>query len=83
MEIAGNIIGFVGVGCFLFGYFMLQRNAWPHQGLHYLGTNLAGAVLVMISLLVEWNLPAFLLEAAWASISIYGIYLYIYKKRST
>ncbi len=74
MELAGNFIGFVGVGCFLFGYFMLQRNAWPHQGLKYLGINLAGAVLVMISLLVDWNLPAFILEAIWALISIYGIY---------
>jgi hypothetical protein len=83
MELAGNIVGFVGVGCFLFGYFMLQRNAWPHHELKYLGINLVGAILVMASLLIDWNLPAFLLEAAWALISMYGIYKHLYRRKNT
>jgi paired small multidrug resistance pump len=69
----GDIIGSIGVGCFLTAYFYLQKGTWkPHSAI-YLSANLAGAVLVMISLVMDWNLPAFLLEAAWALISIWGL----------
>lgn len=81
MELAGNIVGFMGVICFLAAYFLLQKGALAANGIHYLGLNLAGAILVMLSLLVDWNLSAFLLEATWALISIYGIYIHVYKKR--
>ncbi len=67
-------MGNIGVACFLIAYFLLQKGRIPHTGLWYLGLNLAGSLLVMVSLLFHWNLPAFLLEAAWALISIYGIY---------
>ena len=77
MEIS-DIIGTIGVICFLAAYFLLQKGMLIHTGVAYLGLNLAGALLVMFSLLVHWNLPAFLLEAAWALISIYGIYRHIY-----
>ena len=73
-----DFIGMLGVGCFLLAYFLLQREKLTHNGALYLGLNLAGAVMVMISLLFQWNLPAFLLEAAWASISIYGLYKHVY-----
>jgi len=80
MELAGNILGGIGVICFLTAYFLLQKGAISANGIHYLGMNLAGAVLVMLSLLVDWNLSAFVLEAAWAGISLYGIYRHLYKK---
>jgi hypothetical protein len=81
MEAITTILGNIGVICFLYAYFLLQKGKVAHTGLRYLGLNLAGAILVMISLLVDWNLPAFLLEAAWAIISIYGIYIHIYLPR--
>jgi hypothetical protein len=80
MELVGNALGFVGVVCFLGAYLLLQKGTWLPSGLHYLGANLLGAILVMISLLIDWNLPAFLLEAAWASISIYGIGKHLSKR---
>lgn len=73
MELFGNIIGNIGVVCFLSAFFLLQKGKLLHTGLVYLGLNLAGAILLMISLLIQWNLSAFLLEAAWAIISIWGI----------
>lgn len=78
MELLADIVGIIGVSCFLGTYFLLQRQKITPTGVCYLSLNLAGAVLVMLSLLVNWNLPAFLLEAAWAIISIYGIYTHIY-----
>lgn len=76
-----NIAGIAGVICFLLAYVLLQMQRVGPTGVHYLGLNLAGALLVMFSLLFEWNLPSFLLEAAWASISMYGIYVHIYRRK--
>ena len=76
-----NILGNIGIACFLGAYFLLQKGSIGPRGLWYLGLNLAGSLLLIVSLLVHWNLPAFLLEAAWAFISIYGIYKYVYLKQ--
>lgn len=80
MDLLADIVGNVGVVCFLTAYFLLQKGRLSHTGIAYLGLNLAGAVLLMISLSIKWNLAAFLLEAAWALISIYGIFKHIFKK---
>lgn len=78
-----NILGHVGVLCFLIAFFLLQKNKLAHDSMCYLGLNLLGALLVMLSLLVEWNAPAFVLEACWALISIYGIYSNLRRRRQT
>lgn len=71
-----DALGMIGVTCFLLAYFFLQNGRWhPHQP-PYLATNLAGALLVMISLIFDWNLPAFLLELMWAFISMWGLFKY-------
>lgn len=75
-----NIAGNIGVVCFLTAFFLLQREKIVHSSGLYLGLNLAGSILLMFSLLIHWNLPAFLLEAAWGLISMYGIYKYILRK---
>ena len=73
MQIIADIVGNIGVVCFLVAYFLLQKGVLAHNELRYLLLNLAGALLLIFSLLINWNLSAFLLEAAWALISIYGI----------
>lgn len=73
MELLADIIGNIGVVCFLLAYFLLQKGKILHTYLSYLLLNLVGAVLLMFSLWINWNLSAFLLEAAWALISIWGI----------
>ncbi|NBO20086.1 MAG: hypothetical protein EBV03_12875 [Proteobacteria bacterium] len=67
-------VGNTGVCCFLGAYFLLQKGRLSYDSACYLGLNLTGAVLVMLSLWVDWNTPAFVLEACWALISIYGIF---------
>ena len=81
MEVAANILGNTGVVCFLVAYYLLQKERLVHSSLCYLGLNLAGSVLLMLSLLIDWNLSAFMLEAAWALISIAGIYKYFKRKQ--
>lgn len=77
-----NIIGNIGVLCFLSAYFLLQKEKVTHRGRLYLGLNLAGALMVIYSLMFDWNLPSFLLEAAWTMITMYGIYKYHIKREA-
>lgn len=74
MSLLFNTLGNIGMLCFLGAYFLLQRGKMQATGYDYLGLNLAGSVLLMLSLSRDWNLPAFLLEAAWCAISSYGIF---------
>lgn len=80
MEILGNVLGNMGVVCFLVAYFCLQKGTWQAQSYRYYGANLAGAILLLCSLLIDWNLPAFLLEAVWGLISIWGL-IKLYRTR--
>lgn len=80
MELIADIVGNIGVVCFLVAYFLLQKGVLAHNELRYLLLNLAGAFLLMFSLWINWNLSAFLLEAAWALISVWGIVKCIYLK---
>ena len=79
MDLLADIVGNIGVVCFLSAYLLLQRGVVTHNQASYLLLNLAGALLLMFSLSIKWNLAAFLLEAAWAIISIYGIYKHVYR----
>jgi len=36
-------------------------------------TDLAGALLILVSLFAEWNLPSVVVEGFWAAISVYGL----------
>ena len=69
-----DAVGLLGVLMILLAYFLLQSghlrgDALPHQLL-----NAAGALLVLVSLLYAFNLSAFLMEAAWLAVSIYGMF---------
>jgi len=74
MELLGDILGNIGVVCFLLAYFLLQKEVVAHNQMSYLLLNLAGSLLLIFSLSINWNLPAFILETCWALISIWGIY---------
>lgn len=76
-----EILGNIGVVSFLVAYFLLQKERLTYRSGWYLGLNLLGSILLIYSLLFHWNLPAFLLEAAWALISMYGIYKYHYRAK--
>lgn len=73
MNIFFTLIGNVGVVCFLFAFFMLQKEKMRPDDYSYLGLNLAGSVLLLASLCWDFNLAAFILEALWGVISSYGM----------
>lgn len=67
-----TLVGFVGMACIIaaYAYLTFSKAANPFV-LH--GTNLAGAALLTVSLLVHTNWPSLVLEGFWAAIAIYGI----------
>ena len=81
LEIWADIAGSIGVVMVLVSYFLLQKESISATGLCYLSMNFIAPILVILSLLVHWNLSVFLLEAAWASISMYGLYKHVYLPR--
>ena len=67
-----TIIGFVGMACIIAAYAYLTLQAQPNPFVLH-GTNLVGAVLLTVSLLVHMNLPTLVLEAFWAAIALFGL----------
>ncbi len=61
------------VALILLAYLLLQRGALGPQRMVYLLMNLLGASLILVSLVHDWNLAAFAIEASWVAISLYGI----------
>ncbi|HST27126.1 MAG TPA: hypothetical protein VLK26_02010 [Rudaea sp.] len=68
-----DAIGLLGVVLILLAYFLLQAGRLHGNALPYQLLNVAGALLVLVSLLYAFNLSAVLMELAWLLVSIYGI----------
>lgn len=73
METIANIIGIIGVALIVIAYFLNQAGKMPSDTLPFPTLNLAGAVLILVSLWWSWNLPSFVMECIWISISAVGI----------
>jgi hypothetical protein len=70
--LAADIVGLIGTALFL-GAFLYANMAQSLNKLWFNLANLAGAILLLVSLSVKFNLAAFVLEACWALIALYGI----------
>ena len=68
-----DLVGNVGVLLMVIAYLLLQLEKVSGSNASYLLMNAAGAVLVMISLMLRFNLSAFLMEVFWLLISLYGL----------
>jgi len=71
-----DLVGNTGVVMLIITYLMLQVNKIRSDGLAYSLLNAVGASLIILSLLVNFNLSAFIMEAFWVLISFVGIYRY-------
>jgi hypothetical protein len=73
MDLVADGAGLLGALLILAAYAGVQLKRLDPHGAAGLLMNFAGASLVMLSLLVRFNLGAFLLEAAWALIALFGL----------
>ena len=68
-----DFLGNLGVVMVLAAYLMLQMETTsPTSALYSVG-NALGAILILVSLMFEFNLSAVVMESAWLVISIYGL----------
>ena len=72
-----DIFGIAGVILLVITYLLLQVNKLQSAGLLYSLLNAIGASLIILSLLVNFNLSAFLMEAFWVLISLIGIFRHL------
>ena len=71
-----DFIGLIGVVVIVATYLLLQLNKLSSNDLSYSLLNAIGASLIALTLLVNFNLPALLMEVFWVLISCLGIYRY-------
>ncbi len=69
---SATLVGFGGMACIIAAYAYLTGKDQPNPFILH-GTNLLGAALLTVSLLVHTNLPSLVLEAFWAAIAIWGL----------
>lgn len=67
-----TVVGLIGSMIFLVA-FVYANAAKKLDPVRFNAMNLAGALMLLVSLSVHFNLAAFVLEAAWALIAIWGL----------
>ena len=67
------MIGLTAPAMFLYAYLMVCIGRWSSSNLWFHLLNLLGALIILVSLSHDFNLPVFVLELCWGTISIYGI----------
>jgi hypothetical protein len=78
-----DILGLSGAALFLAAYAGAQLERLDPVKPPALLLNLAGAILILISLIKDFNLGAFVLEAAWGLLALFGIAKHVLKRRAT
>ena len=68
-----TLAGMAGTVLFLAAYFANQQGWLMAEDWRYPLANLVAAILILVSLITAWNLPAAVIEVAWAAISLYGL----------
>jgi multisubunit Na+/H+ antiporter MnhB subunit len=71
-----DLIGIAGVILIVVAYTLLQLEKMDPKDLSFSVLNTLGALLIIVSLLFDWNLASFLMEFIWLIISLYGIVKY-------
>ncbi len=77
-----DLLGIIGVVSIVATYMLLQLEKLSATSFLYSATNGLGASLILVSLIYDFNLSAFIIEAFWLLISTYGIVRYFSRNRS-
>ena len=68
-----DVVGIVGTAVLVAAYFANQQRWLSSEDWRFPAANLVGALLILISLWFEWNLPSVVIEFFWIAISLWGI----------
>ncbi len=74
--------GVVGVGLVLLAYAGAQITGLDPKRATALWLNLIGSALILLSMTHAFNLSAFLMEASWAALSLFGLVRLLLARRA-
>ena len=69
-----DFLGNIGVALMIGMYLLLQMERIESTSYKYSIYNALGASMVVVSLMYEFNMSAFIIEGFWVLISLYGIW---------
>ena len=69
-----NVMGIIGALAIVAAYYLLQSGRWKSEDAIYSACNALGAALILLSLVVEPNLPSIVIESFWLLISLAGLF---------
>ena len=78
-----DVLGNLGVFLIILTYLLLQLRKIASESLLYSILNAMGASLIIVSLVFDFNLSAFIVEAFWVIISLIGIGNYYRHRKKT
>ncbi len=76
MDLLADIIGMAGTSLVVGAFFLLQLNKVSPKGLKYNLMNLIGALFLLFSLCINFNLASFVIEIFWIAASLIGLVQY-------
>jgi hypothetical protein len=68
-----DAIGVTGTALIIAAYFATQKGMVEARDWRFPFINLIGALLILVSLMADWNLAGFVMEVFWVAISLYGL----------
>ena len=80
LSLTGHLIGMLGMLCIVLAYYAIEKGKYTRDNLAYYLINLTGAILLIISLMIHFNLGSFVIELFWIVISVQGIIRLLKKK---
>ena len=78
-----DLVGFIGVLLIIVAYLLLQLDKLPSSSPSYSLLNAAGALLIIVSLIFQFNLSAFVVEVFWFLISLLGLWRSLTSKKDS
>jgi hypothetical protein len=69
-----DTVGILGVAISVYYYARVQWHRDYAKTMAYSMGNLVGSLMIIYSLVYNWNIASFLCNSAWGVISLYGIY---------
>jgi len=75
-----DLVGNIGVFLVVLAFYLLQTERLNSRDIRYSLLNLVGAILLLTSLLFNWNLSSVIIELFWIGISLIGIFKHLTRK---
>ena len=80
LDIALNVGGILGVLMVMLAYAGIHFDWFDPKKLAALLMNFFGSALILLSMVKAFNLSAFLMEASWAAMALYGLAKLVFRR---